>query len=362
MDQYLDAVLLSKFLFPAPTSSYHDKSFSGELLWVPLVADDAASKGYVFPCLLLACGTARYIVLYFHRNAEDLGTCKRFCEALRDQLYVHVLAVEYPGYGPNTGAPPASAAQATKHAFAAFRFVRDALQWPRDSILVFGCSVGTGVAVALAAQEEVAGVVLAAPFLSIREACKDRIGTFARFITEQFPNNVSAPHIRSPTLIVHGQKDRVIPYNHGEQLYDLCTCKKALISPFELDHNTCLLKDEWFLLRPMLKFFSLPDYNFEYMRVPSWAFRRPPNGESQRRVETGSTAVTVPLVAPAFDSAHSEGQEPEEGLCEIPENESSFTPVPKTSQVSMGFFAAISNVLEPEKLANSSTNAARCGG
>merc|ERR1712232_1430299 len=107
-------------------------------------------------------------------------------------------------------------------------------------------------------------------------ACKDRIGSvFSRFITEQFPNNSSGPHRRSPTLILHGQKDRVIPYSHGEQLYELLRCKKALISPFDLDHNTCLMKHEWFLLRPMLKFFSLPDYSFEYIQVPPWALKKP---------------------------------------------------------------------------------------
>eukprot|EP00448_Togula_jolla_P025568 CAMPEP_0170652016 /NCGR_PEP_ID=MMETSP0224-20130122/46678_1 /TAXON_ID=285029 /ORGANISM="Togula jolla, Strain CCCM 725" /LENGTH=75 /DNA_ID=CAMNT_0010983851 /DNA_START=122 /DNA_END=347 /DNA_ORIENTATION=+ len=64
------------------------------------------------------------LLLYFHRNAEDLGMCRRFCDQIKRLFNVHVLAIEYPGYGPRPGCAP-SAGQATKHAFAAYAFVRD---------------------------------------------------------------------------------------------------------------------------------------------------------------------------------------------------------------------------------------------
>merc|ERR1712113_447497 len=57
--------------------------------------------------------------------------------------------------------------------------------------------------------------------------------------------------------------------------YSRMRCKKALVSPPELEHNTHLLKSERFLLIPMLKFFGLPDYCFEYVHVPRWARCRP---------------------------------------------------------------------------------------
>lgn len=282
----LDVGLITQFLFPAPESSYRDSSFRGELLWVPLAPYlnrlDASSAGltctkedeYSFPCLLLPCGSARFLILYFHRNAEDLGTCRKFCEQLRNLLYVHVFVVEFPGYGQCSSAP-IGATQATKHAWAALAFVREALGWPLDSIIVFGCSVGTALATALAARSEFAGCVLAAPFLSVREAVKDRVGSMlAGLVTEQFPNVALAPKVKSPTLIVHGQIDTVVPVTHGEQMYEQLRCRKALVSPEDVGHNTCLLKSESFLLRPMVEFFGLPDYTFENIKVPAWAFQK----------------------------------------------------------------------------------------
>jgi len=276
----MDAEILTKFLFPVPTPTYHTGSFPGELVWVPVALHNPGDctnedNDYAFPCLLLTCGTARYIIIYFHRNAEDIGTCRRFCDCLRYELDVHVLIVEFPGYGPDPSCSP-SASQAEKHARAAFAFVNRALQWPSDSIILFGSSVGTGPAVLLASQVEVAGTILVSPFLSIREVCKDTISGFlAWFFKEPFPNRERAPCIRSRTLIVHGQQDTVIPFRHGERLFDILRCKKALIGPPHLGHNGCLLQDEAHLLRPMLDFFSLPDYHFEPIRVPEWALRQP---------------------------------------------------------------------------------------
>lgn len=300
----MDVGLVTRFLFPVPRSSYSEDDFPGELIWLPLALADAAGAapgdalqactssavekgaddaGYVFPCLLLPCGTARFLVLYFHRNAEDLGSCRPFCENLRDELYAHVLAVEYPGYGPSPSGEP-NAEQAVRHSAAAFAFVRHVLRWPMDSILLFGCSVGTGMAMALASQYEVGGLILVAPFLSVKEAAKDLFGPLAAsFVTEQLPSDVLARKVRSPTLIVHGQQDAVIPCRHGEELFELILSRKALVLPADLDHNTSLLKDEWYLFRPLLKFFCLPDYCFEYMAVPSRIFSRPDRGEPPRQ-------------------------------------------------------------------------------
>jgi len=293
---------VSKFLFPAPKPHYDEETFPDRLLWVPLALQGGGviphgsepsggcavscqasiSQGsgvsgaddYAFPCLFYPNGKARYLVIYFHRNAEDLGNCARFAENLRDCLQVHVLAVEYPGYGPRPACAP-SAGQATRHAFAAYAFARDVLCWPRDGIILLGCSVGCGLVLALAAKEEVAGVVLVAPFLSVREACKDRFGgVIASLITEQLPNDTMAPRVQSPTMVVHGPKDSVIPFHHGESLFKMLACRKTFITPTDLGHNTCLLRDEWFLVRPMMDFFGLPKFVSTTIRVPSWAFRQ----------------------------------------------------------------------------------------
>merc|ERR1712072_1109506 len=124
-------------------------------------------------------------IVYLHSNAEDLGKCWKFLFAMREQFQVHVLAVEYPGYGICPGGPP-TADTVTENAFAVFRFVREVIKWPNDSIKIFGRSIGTGPAIALAVQYNVAGVVLVTPFLSVRELVRDAVGVMAYFVEERF--------------------------------------------------------------------------------------------------------------------------------------------------------------------------------
>eukprot|EP00435_Cladocopium_sp_Y103_P005685 s5109_g1.t2 len=75
-----------------------------------------------------------------------------------------------------------------------------------------------------------------------------------------------------PTLVIHGQKDRLIDSSQGQQLFDLCPSRKKLfVCPEEMGHNDDLLSDPEFLIRPILRFFPLPDYYFTALRVPKEA-------------------------------------------------------------------------------------------
>jgi len=286
--------IVSRFLFPTPQRTYDCDSFPGELIWVPRSLNPQTSKPEdCIPCLLFLSPSARFLIFYLHSNAEDLGKCHSFCELLREHFQAHVLAVEYPGYGICPGG------QADEHstianASAAFRFVRECLNWPLDSILLLGRSVGTGIALALAAEHEVYGVALISPFLSVQEVCRSAIGPLAYFIEERLSNKDCIPLLKSPLLVVHGQKDQMVPHFHGETLYELCTCRKLLISPMEMEHNTNLHADASYLVLPMLQFFRLPDYCFDEMRVPKWAY--------DRRLSifhhlSSSSATLAPLVA-----------------------------------------------------------------
>merc|ERR1712187_649367 len=86
-------IVVDKILFPAPRPSYNSQSFPAELVFVP------GSDGVKVPCLFMPCRSAHYILIYFHANGEDLGTIRPVMRQLSRFLMVHVLAVEYPGYG-----------------------------------------------------------------------------------------------------------------------------------------------------------------------------------------------------------------------------------------------------------------------
>uniref|UniRef100_A0A7S4V3U6 Serine aminopeptidase S33 domain-containing protein n=1 Tax=Alexandrium monilatum TaxID=311494 RepID=A0A7S4V3U6_9DINO len=264
----LERGLLSRILFPAPVPSYSAESYPEELIWVPKAENDAV------PCLLLTYPSARFLVIFFHSNAEDLGRCRGFCCYLREQFQVHVLAVEYPGYGACPGVPTGESVM--ENAFAALRFAREELRWPLDSIKIFGRSIGTGPAVGLASSFlGFAGVILVTPFLSVQELFRDRVGLFAGLVEEWFCNQGGAPKISCPTMIIHGQRDELISFRHSEALFKLLTCRKLLVSPPDMEHNTNLLTNLQIFVLPMFQFFALPDYVFQNMKVPAWAYCKP---------------------------------------------------------------------------------------
>mmetsp|Transcript_143149 Transcript_143149/g.252647 ORF Transcript_143149/g.252647 Transcript_143149/m.252647 type:complete len:403 (-) Transcript_143149:30-1238(-) len=266
--------LVSRFLFPAPPPSYTRDSFPQELIFVPKILElrEGCPLEQCVPCLFLKYPSARFLILYLHSNAEDIGKCYSFCAVIREQFQVHVLAVEYPGYGICPGGP-ATADTVTENAFAVFRFIREVLKWPTDSIKIFGRSIGTGPAIALAVQYKVSGLILITPFLSIKDLLRDTVGTVVSYLVEErFPSKDRVHLIRSPVLIIHGQKDTLIPCHHGIQLYELCRGRKLLVCPEIMQHNTNLLTDVGYLVLPMLQFFALPDYCFEEIDVPAWAF------------------------------------------------------------------------------------------
>lgn len=274
--------IVERLCFPAPRASYTIKSFPDELILIP-----GGFDGRKVPCLFLPFRHARFLIIYFHANAEDLGLCYTFCTIVRDLFQVHMLAVEYPGYGICPGHCDEEPIMA--NANAAFRFATETLHWPCDGIKLLGRSLGTGPAMALAARHEVAGVALVAPFISIREIFRNQVGTVADLVKDRFRNVECAAQIESPTLIIHGQQDTLIPLAHSKAIYEALPSKKMMVCPALMGHNTSLLANVGTFVLPMTQFFSLPDYTFEDIEVPDWVFpdagsiseRRKPQDEAE---------------------------------------------------------------------------------
>lgn len=264
--------LVSRLLFPAPASSYGVDSFPDELLWVPKTLDPhTCGPQDCIPCLFLPYSSARFMIFYLHSNAEDLGRCHGFCTSVRAQFQVHVFAVEYPGYGICPGGQ-SDETSVTENAFVAFRFIYEVLKWPLDSIIIMGRSIGCGPAISVTVRYQVSGLILVSPMLSVKDICWDVAGPLSYVMEERFPNKERVPLIRSPLLVVHGQKDVIVPCRHGVELYRVCRSRKLLVCPQDMEHNTNLLADVTYLVLPMLQFFALPDYCFEDVQVPSWAY------------------------------------------------------------------------------------------
>jgi uncharacterized protein len=166
------------------------------------------------------------VVLYFHGNGGALRhRVERFRALTADGT--GLLALSYRGFGGSTGNPTEAGLlddAAAVYAFATSRY-------PPDRIVVWGESLGTGVAVALAAGHPVARLVLEAPYLSTVEiAAATYPFVPVRFLMkDQFRSDLRIGKVTAPVLILHGERDEVIPIASGERLYALITSPKRFV-------------------------------------------------------------------------------------------------------------------------------------
>lgn len=178
-----------------------------------------SKKGNSICLMYVHCNpTSRYVLLYSHGNAVDLGQMSSFFIGLGMRLKCDVLSYDYSGYGVSEGKPSESNIYSDMDC--AFQTLRTRYARSPDSIVLYGQSIGTVPTVDLAARYEVAGVILHSPLTSgIRVACPETRRTYC---FDSFPSIDKAHRIASPVLVIHGTEDDVIDFTHGMAIYDRC--------------------------------------------------------------------------------------------------------------------------------------------
>lgn len=151
-------------------------------------------------------------VIYFGGNAEDVSNnFLRFSALLPDKsLYF----VNYRGYGGNTGTPSESAL--FSDALAIYDLIRD----KHRNISVIGRSLGSGVAVYLAANRKVDKLVLVTPYDSIENVAKKRFPIFpvSLILQDKFDSALRVPNINAKTIAIEAENDEIIPRANSDAL------------------------------------------------------------------------------------------------------------------------------------------------
>jgi fermentation-respiration switch protein FrsA (DUF1100 family) len=162
---------------------------------------------------------AKFTFLAFHGNAGNVSNRATVYAFLRDTPG-NVLALEYRGYGRSEGKP--SERGVYRDADAAYLYLVQTKGKNPKTIVSFGQSLGTAVAAHLAAQHEVGGVVLEAPFPSAsRVASKFYwfLPGIGLLLHSQFDTEERLKEINAPVLIVHCKQDPVLPFQFGQEVY-----------------------------------------------------------------------------------------------------------------------------------------------
>jgi len=169
----------------------------------------------------------RVLFLYFHGNGGNLGNrAGRFMALMQNGD--GLLALSYRGYGGSTGAP--TEAGLLSDANAAYEAALAKGYLP-GNIIVIGESLGTGVAVALAARRAIGGLALEAPFSSAVDVARVLYWMFPvdLLMRDQFRSDLRIADVKAPLLIMHGDSDGVVPIAFGEKLFELAREPKEFV-------------------------------------------------------------------------------------------------------------------------------------
>jgi fermentation-respiration switch protein FrsA (DUF1100 family) len=174
-------------------------------------------------------------VLFFHGNAGDIGNHLPFAKFLIEAGY-GLLALEYRGYGGNPGAPDEPGLIADGRA--AFAFLKSQ-GIPDSSIVLYGESLGTGVAVQLAAEHAVKAMILRSPYTSIAEVAAVQLPYIpARWLVrDRFDSMTKIGRSKAPLFIFHGANDTLIPLALGRELFEAAPEPKTWLTIDGVGHN-----------------------------------------------------------------------------------------------------------------------------
>ncbi len=194
-------------------------------------------------------------VIVFNGNAANRAYRAPIAAALRDHGY-QVLLFDYRGYGGNGGAPTEAGLLEDARAARAFLLGRADVYPSR--LVYFGESLGTGVAIALAAEFGPAAMVLRSPFTSLVDVGRHHYPFLPvnALLRDRFPSLETISDVRCPVLVIAGDGDRIVPIGQSRRLYDEVRARKELVVIAGADHNDPDLGDGAEMMAAVVRFLA----------------------------------------------------------------------------------------------------------
>ena len=176
-------------------------------------------------------------ILFFHGNAQSVFEWALIREEL-NALDCGLLLVDYPGYGKSTGTP--SEAGLYSAGEAACQWLIQNQKITLDKIVIFGKSLGGGVASKVALGKDILGVIFESTFRSVPSVARKLLPILPKNMllkSELYETENRIRSIEVPVLIIHGTQDELIPVEEAKALYELANDPKILECIEGAGHN-----------------------------------------------------------------------------------------------------------------------------
>jgi uncharacterized protein len=175
-------------------------------------------------------------ILMFHGNAGHRGHRLDWARGFHELGY-GVFLLDYRGYGGSEGSPTEEGISLD---------ARAALAWLRQKpgrVIYLGESLGSGPAVELALYQTPAALILHAPFTSAVDVGKAAYPYLpvSLLLRDRYENDRKIAKVGSPVLIIHGERDSVVPFRLGRKLFELAADPKEWLPISDADHNDLAL-------------------------------------------------------------------------------------------------------------------------
>lgn len=220
------------FFHPKPLASEYNYNFSIPFreINIPYTA-----KSTINIIQFQHTGTANNgVVLYFHGNRNNISWYAKYAPSFTKQGY-EVWMIDYPGFGKSTG--PFTEQQLYDWGLALYKLAR--VRYSPDSIIIYGKSLGTGVAAQLASVRDCRQLILETPYYDFQSIAKDWLPFYPlnRMMRFKIPTWQYLPKVDAPIIIFHGTNDGVIGYRNASRLKPFLKVKDLFITIEGGSHN-----------------------------------------------------------------------------------------------------------------------------
>jgi|GEM_PF-823920 len=186
------------------------------------------------------------VILFFHGNGGGLDSWGYFGQKLSEEAKSDVWILDYPGYGKSSRAFADSGKEMVELGEELLELVR--MKYKETPIILYGRSLGSGIASALSADASVDGLILETPYYSTSRLAKEMFPVVPAFIFKYDLDNTKIKKAKiAKVLILHGKKDKLIPYQHALDLKNEFDKRVDLISFSKGEHNNLSTFDDYWI-------------------------------------------------------------------------------------------------------------------